>query len=187
MSGRTHIDLFQNGQNKDVQGRVPPPHDHTPKVRPGQVGRPEYTHQAIMLWHVNQQARGRSARKSPAVLVVLWPICRIRSSAGAGVMISMDSRPEPSGDEGEPYGRTRLPSRVARRSTGMKMRTKTRLRTAKPLVARDCAGCKARLLSATACSLLAQQEMVEPGIEGGICHSRPLRNPRQRWQAHRGE
>ncbi len=152
VSGRTHIDLIQNGQNKDIQGRVPPPHDHTPQVRPRQVGRPEYTHQAIMLWHVNQRARGRSARKSPAVLVVPWPICRIRSSAGA-VVISMDSRPELGKDEGGLHGRTRLPSRVARRSTGMKMRTKTRLRTAKPLVARDCAVCKAKLLLATACSL----------------------------------
>lgn len=98
-----------------------------------------------MLWHIRQQRRRQPARKIPVASVVLWPICRIRMNVGA--LAGLISRDSSWAERRGRHGRTRFASRVARRSTGMKMRRKTRLSRAKALAARYCASVCRRVSS----------------------------------------
>jgi hypothetical protein len=125
-----HLNLLKNGQHEDIQGRVPPSHHYTLEARPREVCRPEHTHQRIMFWH-NGQRRRLPIKRILFASTVLSQIFPTLGIVGAGHVLSVAG---PASVDGA--GRTKFASRVASRSTGMKMSRKTRDRTPNAFAAR---------------------------------------------------
>jgi hypothetical protein len=48
---KTNVDMVEDGDDKDVEDRVPPANDNTRTVRLGHIRRPEDSHETIMLYH----------------------------------------------------------------------------------------------------------------------------------------
>lgn len=49
-----YIHIIQDGHDKDVEVRVPPPHNNPWAIRLVDVRRPEHSHKPIMLYHISR-------------------------------------------------------------------------------------------------------------------------------------
>ena len=70
-----HLDILQNGHDKDIQMGIPPSNYRAYHFSPRRIRRPEYPQQSISRDHGTILS---SVRRSLGVVVALWPRCRQR-------------------------------------------------------------------------------------------------------------
>jgi hypothetical protein len=127
MSPETCLHILKYSHNEEIELRIPPSDDNPWGGRSWDVQRPEYSHQAIMLWHDNISLLKRIPDVE-AVHVQRFLLCQIVDAK----LCSAESHYWFA----DTY--TRFVSRDASLSTGIMIRKKKIDNIAKPLAARAC-------------------------------------------------